>query len=145
MINITEDNKEYCCGCSGCFQICPVKCINMFEDKEGFKYPQINKEKCTSCNKCEEVCSIIQEKSQVCPNERVEPKAIGGWHKDETVREKSSSGGAFTLFAGFVLENNGVIFGAGFNEALEVNHCGVEKIEDLDKLRGLKYVQSDIK
>ncbi|WP_238916676.1 Coenzyme F420 hydrogenase/dehydrogenase, beta subunit C-terminal domain [Clostridium sp. YIM B02555] len=145
MINITEDNKEYCCGCSGCFQICPVKCINMFEDKEGFKYPQINKEKCISCNKCEEVCPIIKEKFQVCPNDRVEPKAIGGWHKDGKVRDKSSSGGAFTLFAEFVLRNNGVIFGAAFNENLEVKHCSVEKLEDLDKLRGSKYVQSDTK
>ena len=29
-----------CCGCEACRQICPVKCIDMIEDEEGFFYPK---------------------------------------------------------------------------------------------------------
>ena len=117
----------------------------MVIDEEGFKYPQIMKDKCIGCNKCEKVCPIIQQKDNNSTYADSKPKTIGGWHKNDDVRKKSSSGGAFTLLAEFVLQNKGVVFGAGFNENLEVNHLSVEKIEDLDKLRGSKYVQSDIK
>ena len=33
---------EDCCGCSACFNICPVQAITMQEDREGFKYPKID-------------------------------------------------------------------------------------------------------
>ncbi|AOR24582.1 Coenzyme F420 hydrogenase/dehydrogenase, beta subunit C-terminal domain [Clostridium taeniosporum] len=145
MINISKETKYDCCGCNACVQICPTQCISMTVDEEGFKYPQIMKDKCIGCNKCEKVCPIIQQKNKNSTYSDSKPKTIGGWHKNEEVRKKSSSGGAFTLLAEFVLKNKGIVFGAGFNENLEVNHMSVEKIEELDKLRGSKYVQSDIK
>ena len=40
MINILD--KQDCCGCSACIQVCPKQCITMLEDKEGFLYPQVN-------------------------------------------------------------------------------------------------------
>lgn len=39
MINILD--KQDCCGCSACIQVCPKQCITMLEDKEGFLYPQV--------------------------------------------------------------------------------------------------------
>ena len=35
-------SKSECCGCSACEQICPVGCIKMKEDEEGFLYPKID-------------------------------------------------------------------------------------------------------
>ena len=35
--------KEDCCGCSACAQACPISCINMILDEEGFWYPKIDK------------------------------------------------------------------------------------------------------
>ena len=35
--------KKECCGCTACVHICPVKCITMQEDTEGFLYPVIEK------------------------------------------------------------------------------------------------------
>ena len=34
MIQINK--KEECCGCEACVNICPVKCISMEYDEEGF-------------------------------------------------------------------------------------------------------------
>ena len=61
---------------------------------------------------------------------------------DEVLRQNSSSGGIFTLLAEAILEKGGVVFGAAVAENLQVRHVPVEKIEDLARLRGSKYVRS---
>lgn len=49
-----------------------------------------------------------------------------------------------SLVAEDVLRENGIVFGAAFDEKWEVYHTFVEKVEDLDKLRASKYLQSRI-
>ncbi len=46
-----------CCGCEACRQICPVKCIDMIEDEEGFFYPKVIRE-CVKCGMCLNVCPV---------------------------------------------------------------------------------------
>ena len=54
-------NKQDCCGCSACLNICPNNCIKMKADNEGFLYPYIKeKENCTNCKACEKVCPIVK-------------------------------------------------------------------------------------
>ena len=55
---------------------------------------------------------------------------------------KSASGGAFAALATGVLERNGAVVGAAFSDALVVTHVVVERMEDLHKLQGSKYVAS---
>ena len=57
---------------------------------------------------------------------------------------ESSSGGVFTLIGEQVIAEGGIVIGAEFNIDFNVEHNFVEKIEDLDRLRGSKYVQSRI-
>lgn len=138
MIEITK--KENCSGCSACFNICPKKCITMQMDKEGFLYPEVNKAECINCNLCERSCPIInpiQEKKQ-------EQKAFLIQNKDEQIRRESTSGGAFTAIAKYVLSGGGVVFGACFDENYVVKHTYVEREEDLKRFRNSKYVQSQI-
>ena len=45
-----------CSGCHACYNACPVGCISMEYDAEGFLYPKIDKEKCINCGKCEKHC-----------------------------------------------------------------------------------------
>ena len=71
-----------------------------------------------------------------------ETKAFIGYNKNEEIREKSSSGGIFSLAAEWIIEQNGVVFGAAFDENFEVCHIAAENEEELSKLRGSKYVQS---
>ncbi len=128
-----------CSGCHACYNACPVGCISMEYDGEGFLYPKIDKEKCINCGKCEKVCPVINEYK-----DGKKGTAYACINKDESVREKSSSGGVFTLIAEYVLDNGGVVFGAAFDEEFNVVHTKVDNKEDLDKLRGSKYVQSSI-
>ena len=113
----------------------------MESDSEGFKYPAVNSSLCINCGLCEKVCPIINPKSTAKDSE---PTAYAAFNKSEDIRRKSSSGGVFTLLAESIISKGGVVFGAAFDECFEVKHIAVEKIEDLEKLRGSKYVQSDI-
>lgn len=49
---------EDCCGCYGCFTICPKGAIEMQADSEGFDYPLLEKLLCIKCYRCIEVCPI---------------------------------------------------------------------------------------
>lgn len=132
--------KEDCCGCYACYNICPRKCITMKTDNEGFWYPNIDKNKCINCNLCEKVCSIIN------PVKRADSKKIAyaGMNKDDQIRVKSSSGGIFSILAEYIIKNNGIIYGASFDEDFNIKHKRILCNTDLDLLRGSKYVQSSI-
>ena len=65
-------------------------------------------------------------------------------HMSNETKLKSSSGGIFTALAEIILKEGGVVFGASFDGNWNVVHAYVENLEDLDKLRRSKYVQSDI-
>ena len=72
------------------------------------------------------------------------PRCFSIKAKDDITIKKSSSGGFFTVIATKVLEQGGVVYGAMFDEEFHVIHKGIDKIDDLHKLRGSKYVQSKI-
>lgn len=132
-------NKSNCSGCHACVNACPKHCISMVPDDEGFLYPVVDKEKCIECGICKKICPYL--KPLVSKNY---PDAYACYNKNEDVRLLSSSGGMFTLFAEWILKQGGVVFGASYDEKLVVKHIFVDNIEDLDKLRGSKYVQSVI-
>lgn len=138
---IQIDDKTNCCGCTACKNICPTNAIEMKEDSEGFLYPYIDKEKCINCGMCKKVCPIINRKEKIKFNQ----KAFVVNNKDEKIRKESTSGGAFTAIAEYVLNHQGVVFGATFDEKFDVYHTYVYKKEDLKKFRGSKYVQSNLK
>lgn len=139
MINIQEKSK--CCGCHACYNICPTGAITMQEDEKGFKYPVINKEKCINCAQCEKVCPILKNRID---SKKDLPEAYACKNKNDEIRMKSSSGGIFTLIANAILELDGLVFGAGFDNKYNVIHSYVDNKEDISKFRGSKYVQSSI-
>lgn len=136
---MTQVERQACCGCGACVQKCPVGCIMMREDREGFLYPEVDKESCVGCKVCEEVCPSVHPKEP-----RMPLRVYAAKNEDEAVRLQSSSGGIFTALAGKIIDNHGVVFGARFNEEWEVVHGYVETKEGLSVLRGSKYVQSRI-
>lgn len=89
---ITITNKKQCSGCSACATACPIQCITMTEDKEGFLYPQVNKELCIKCKKCITVCPVIN------PFPKRTPQQCHAAYHVKT-REVSSSGGIFYWIA----------------------------------------------
>ena len=130
-------NYKECCGCTACQQICPMQCISMVSDEEGFLYPKIDESICVRCNKCESICPILHPDM---PKRKTE--AYIGYAINESIRRSSSSGGVFSLAAEYVLRQNGVVFGAAYDEDFSVHHICIESEEELYKLRGSKYVQS---
>lgn len=134
--------EKWCSGCFACAASCPKGCIAMQPDEEGFLYPSVDGEKCINCGLCERVCPIIKNKEKV--DEPFVGKAYGAYARDEAIREKSSSGGLFTLLAAEVLRRGGVVFGAAFDESMKLSHRAIEKEEALSLLRGSKYLQSEI-
>lgn len=137
MIEVNE--KKDCMGCYACSNICPNSCLSMVSDNEGFCYPLVDFNKCLKCGLCNKVCPIINKK--VVHNE---PIAYACFNKKESVRTKSSSGGIFTLIAEHIINHNGIVFGAGFDQTFSVLHSYIDDKKYLDKFRGSKYVQSKI-
>lgn len=138
-MSVIIKNKSDCCGCSACNEICPKTCISMKRDSEGFFYPQVNLGTCIDCHLCEKVCPII--------NVEPESEKLQTAHlvqiKDDAIRKESSSGGAFSAIAKWVLKQNGVVFGASLDiESFEVHHRWVDNEADLSLFRNSKYVQS---
>lgn len=139
MIRINE--KKECCGCEGCYNICPVKCISMEYDEEGFKYPSVSKEKCIKCNQCEKVCPILNTNVKKC--DYIEGYAA--INLDDAIRLQSSSGGVFSLLAQEVIDMGGIVVGASMSSDCRVaQHIIVDNKEDLKLILGSKYLQSNI-
>lgn len=133
--------KEECCGCGTCYHVCPTSCIKMQCDSEGFLYPEINKEKCIDCGKCKKRCPVLNKKETTEINK---PITYAAYSKQDEIRNSSSSGGVFSHIANFVLEKDGIVFGVGYGESNYVRHMYIDKKEELWKIRGSKYVQSDV-
>ena len=135
-------NKEKCCGCYGCVSICPKKCISMKNDEEGFWYPEVNKDICIKCGLCEKTCPVIRNEYTNTNNTKV--KAYVSYTNNYETRIKSSSGGLFSMFAEKILNENGIVFGAVFDDKFLVHHIAISDIKDLKLFQGSKYLQSDI-
>ena len=137
MNNILQLGKS-CCGCSGCEQICPKKCLTIQPDSEGFLYPVIDESKCVDCGLCVKHCPIMTDAKR-CD----EPKVYAAKYKDRTSAFTSTSGGLFIPLAKEVLAKGGVVFGCAYDENLVARHIAVSNESELYKLQSSKYVQSD--
>lgn len=131
-------NKADCTGCRACEQLCPVKCIQMVEDENGFLFPKIDEEKCINCGLCQRRCPQINRKE-----EKRERKAYAVKAKETEVSKNSTSAGIAYILARKTIKENGIVFGCAYNDKLEPIQTKVEKEEELQKLRGSKYVFSN--
>lgn len=137
MINITD--KQNCCGCEACVQVCPKQCINFEQDSEGFRYPKVDETICIGCGLCEKVCPVLNTGEPRDPL-----TSYAAINNNEIERLKSSSGGVFILLARNIISEGGVVFGAKFDEQWNVIHSYSENEEGLTAFMGSKYVQSKI-
>ena len=131
-------NKEKCCGCGSCEQICPKHAIVMKEDNEGFLYPYVDYEKCNNCRLCEKKCPIGDYENKT-DNIR---QCYLAYDKNIDNRINSSSGGVFSLLAKRILTNHGIVSGASFDEHWNVHHICIDNDYKLHMLMGSKYLQS---
>lgn len=112
----------------------------MKEDKEGFLYPFVNIEQCINCKLCEKVCPVLNP--IINSNPPIALYTIA--NKDKDILKESASGGSFTPLAEYTISKGGYVFGAAYDENLQVCHQFVNTTKELNKFRGSKYVQSNI-
>lgn len=65
-------------------------------------------------------------------------------NKQNSVREKSRSGGFFTAVSDVILEEKGVVYGCILTEKLEAKHIRTNMMDERDEMRGSKYIQSKL-
>lgn len=136
-----------CFGCGVCAIKCPRKAIQMKPDKLGQVQPCIDEKDCTSCGICKAVCPTC---FNVCTTQSREKEAYIAVNRDEDVLKKSASGGIAAALAYKWILNGGYACGASGivpqaeHERFRVEHILIHTIEDIEKIQGSKYVQSDI-
>lgn len=131
-------DKDNCCGCMACANVCPKGAIDIIEDENGFKIPCIDKSKCINCGLCANTCPANQYRS----NKQL-PNAYAAYSLNSSIRSNSSSGGIFAEIAGYILRNQGVVYGVKIIND-EAKHVEVTSEKDLKSIMGSKYVQSDV-
>lgn len=131
-------NYENCTGCGACVQRCPKQCISWATKEFDFRYPRVDEATCINCGLCEKVCPI--DKELKAPTAQ---KAYAAVHKDSSVLEKSTSGGAFTALADTIFSQGGVVYGAAMLNDMQVKHIRTENRTAFAELRSSKYLQSD--
>lgn len=132
-------DTEKCTGCGACDASCPGRCISMQLADNGFKYPVVNSGNCIECGLCEKSCHILHPQTKKPASAIITATYIS----DDTALNNSSSGGIGYALSEYVLKTGGIVFGAAYDERLNVNIIEVSDTEDLYKLQGSKYVQSD--
>lgn len=140
MPDIRSVDRKICTGCAACANLCPKGAIVMRENGEGFLYPEIEEEKCIHCGMCYQRCPAMYPKYE--NNAAPDCYAVQG--KDK-LRKESSSGGVFSVLADYILSGKGYICGAEYTEnKITVRHVIITHKSDLLRLRGSKYIQSEI-
>ncbi len=133
-MNITALDK--CSNCAACVNVCARRAITV-EEEGTFYSLHVNESLCNDCGACVKVCPVAD-----VPRAYDVRQAWWGKHADDRVVEQSSSGGAFTAMADYVLRQNGVVFGACFDD--DYQNVVIKSTEEvpLAALRKSKYVES---
>lgn len=128
-----------CCGCRACEQICMQYAISFIENNEGFLFPQVDVGKCNSCGLCQSRCPILR------PNVNKQSFFYKvAYNRNEKELKKSSSGGIFKIFANEAICRHGAVVGCAYNSRGMPEHIIVKDEDELIRLQGSKYIESDI-
>ncbi|WP_333960068.1 Coenzyme F420 hydrogenase/dehydrogenase, beta subunit C-terminal domain [Clostridium perfringens] len=139
---ILFSSKNECCGCGACMNICPKAAITMKDDEYGFVYPEINNDICIQCELCKKVCAFQNVNQSNCVLKSYASAAV-----DKNIVLTSSSGGVFTSISEEFIKAGGIVYGCSMentDNGLFPKHIRVSNINELKKLQGSKYVQSDL-
>lgn len=131
-----------CTGCMACVDSCNHNALNVSLNEEGHIVPLIDKNKCVNCGLCEKSCPVM---AKLPYSESPKAEAFAAWAKDKAVRMNSATAGAFSAMAQYVLSHGGVVCGASNVDGVHVRHICIEDINELHKLQGSKYTQSNAK
>lgn len=138
--SIFDKPKDECCGCASCRDICPKDAITMQPDAEGFQYPTVDADKCVDCGLCKKKCPTYAENLK---GQCLVIDTYCGKYMDPQKVRLASSGGLCDAVASLMIDEGGVVYGAGYSD--DFHSVVVKRIDSkdhLDLIRGSKYVQS---
>ena len=131
--------KEFCTGCMACKNICPVNAIKIIENNKGFTYPTVDEQACIECHICDKICPILNRKKS-SRNQTI----YAAKNNSKEVRNSSSSGGVFYELSELILNDNGFVCGAIYDDTFTVVHDISNDKKIRNKMQSSKYVQSQI-
>lgn len=136
---IKFDFLNDCTGCAVCADSCPKHCISMVKNKYGFMMPSVDLRTCVDCRKCERVCPVLN--TRIAHNASL--KLYCAYNVNAEERKKGSSGSIMLVLAKYVINQNGVVYGAAFDENLKLRHTRATSMDDVILQAKSKYIQSD--
>lgn len=131
-------DKTCCTGCSACQAACPVDCISMITDDEGFWYPS-SSEKCINCGRCAKVCPSFKAVAMTTP---LSQKAYACLSKDDTIWRRSASGGAFSEICIAWGDERTIVVGATW-DGFRVHHVCIKGVGNIKPICKSKYIASN--
>lgn len=139
--------SQSCMGCLSCSDACPVKAISIAEDAaEGFLRPTVDSNKCVDCGLCVRSCPASHaDMARPLSDESPTSYVVSVMEEGHDEERSSSSGIAYWLGYRFINRyKDAEVFGCAFDSNLVARHISVHDEEELVRLRGSKYVQSNI-
>lgn len=135
---VTEKLNCLCTGCGVCVVACPKKCLDIQLDSEGFYKPVCDETSCVHCGLCDKICPKYIEIS-----ERSAISSLSVVSMDEETLMTTSSGGLCYEIAKAALSDGKKICGCIYNyETHRAEHTVIDNIDDLERTKGSKYIQS---
>lgn len=135
--NMKICEKGRCTGCGACVSICPKGAIRLAYNRKQELVTIVDKEKCVNCGLCKKVCQVnndFKNNGIIC--------CYAAWIDNQKERERCASGGiGYTLVKNMLL-NQGVSYAACLDESQEVSICRITDKDQINKIKGSKYVYS---
>lgn len=132
-------SEKYCTGCLSCIDACSHNALDI-NYVSGLAYVSVN-QNCVKCRQCERACPIV---TPVRKNDVHGMVVYGGWSKDDDIRIKAASGGAFAALAlSFFKKYEGAVVVGATLENNRVRHIAIERPDEIERLMNSKYIQSN--
>ena len=126
------DLLKDCYGCGACVNVCPRGAVHMTQATDA----------CIGCGRCDRVC--IHQHADKNHTPLGKEGCYAAYQLDTQARKASASGGMFFPLAQEMLRQGGYVCGCVWNEQMDAVHIVSNKLEDVERMRSSKYVQSDI-
>lgn len=130
-----------CCGCTACYNVCPVGAIEMRPNEEGFLYPVVLNAQCINCLKCEQVCP---EKNPPVVSDYYSEVVIAQNSSDDVLDDSTSGGFIDELYRYVISDLGGYGVGVLYSDDFLPTHSITNDYSEAVKFRNSKYAQSEL-